>query len=219
MESAGADNAGAAGGAAPTEALALIDDVEGEFPRLPQRDGRTGQWFAAHDDTYGSVSAASALELTPTRGASRFAAGISGSGYTDWGVQLGVALRTPYSSYDASQYCGVRFLARGTPGQWALLVSDRQTVPEGGTCVVGAWDTPTGCYAFVGQSFSVESEWREVVIAFRDLTFMADPASGRILDSSAIYDILFHFRSAAGSGFQLLVDDLSFIRGSSTGCQ
>jgi hypothetical protein len=70
------------------------------------------------------------------------------------------------------------------------LVSDRQTLPEGGICAMGACDTPTGCYAFVGKSFSVASEWRQMEIEFRDLTFMTDTASGRALDSSAIYDIL-----------------------------
>jgi hypothetical protein len=84
---------------------------------------------------------------------------------------------------------------------------------------MGVWDTPNSCYAFVGKAFTVVTEWREVQIKFEDLEFMGDPASGRTLDSSAIYDILFHFKNAAGSAFGLQIDDLAFIDGTSTGCQ
>ena len=87
----------------PTTVLELIDDVEGPFPTLPARDGRNGGWYSVHDESNGQVTPASAMPLQPARGASHFAAGISGGGFYDWGAQLGVSLKSPATGYDASK--------------------------------------------------------------------------------------------------------------------
>lgn len=194
--------------------LDLIDDLEGEFPHLPLRAGRNGGWYMIHDDSYGQATSAAAL-LDPELEGSRYAAHIDGAGFTSWGAQLGVALTAPAAGYDATGYCGVRFMAKGAGPQWALMISDRQSVPEGGVC--GAWDTEA-CYHFVGKTFSVGAEWQAVEIAFDELTPVMDPTSDRRLDASAIYDIIFNFHSAQGDAFELLVDDLSFIQKTATGC-
>jgi len=225
---AGSSAAGApaAGGGAggqlatlPTEAFDLIDDVEGLFPELPQKQGRNGGWFGVHDRSNGQLLAPSAVALVPARGTSHFAAGISGAGFTDWGAQLGVALKSPAAGYDASRYCGLRFLAKGSGAGWSLLVSDRTSVPVGGVCVEGSWDPEQACYDYVGRNFAVGSAWREVKVRFDELRLRQDPASARRLDSSALYDILFNFYDAEGGAFELLIDDLSFIDQTSAECQ
>jgi len=203
----------------PTEAFDLIDDVEGPFPELPEKEGRNGGWFGVHDASNGQLLAPSAVALVPARGSSHFAAGISGAGFSDWGAQLGVALKSPAAGYDARKYCGLRFMAKGGGAGWSLLVSDRNSVPEGGVCVEGSWDSEQGCYDYVGKDFAVGPAWQEVKIRFDELRLRQDPASARRLDSSALYDILFNFYDADGSAFELLVDDLSFIDLSSAECQ
>ncbi|HXK19003.1 MAG TPA: hypothetical protein VNG33_14425, partial [Polyangiaceae bacterium] len=227
----GTGGAGAAGGAAgaagaagqpvnlPTDSFDLIDDVEGAFPHLPQREGRNGVWFGVHDDTYGQLVGPHAVALEPARGTSHFAAGINGAGFTGWGAQLGVALRSPSAAYDATSYCGLRFLAKGSGAGWTLLVSDRTSVPEGGICVDGSADPEQSCYNFVGKSFGVGQSWREIKIRFDDLRWVPNAASPRRLETDALYDIVFNFYDAQGGAFQLLVDDLSFIEKNSLDCQ
>jgi hypothetical protein len=195
----------------PTELLALIDDVEGPFPKLPLEDGRNGGWYSVHDNSYGQVSPATAMALTPARGESHFAAGINGNGFTDWGAQLGVSLKSPATGYDASKYCGIRFMAKGSGTGWSMLVSDRSSVPQGGVCVEGSWDAEQSCYRFVGKTFDVGADWQEVKIRFDQLSLLMDPTSTRKLDPSAVYDILFNIHNPQGEGFELLVDDLAFI--------
>jgi hypothetical protein len=198
--------------------LDLIDDVEGAFPNLPQTRGRNGGWYTTHDDSYGQLKPAGAMLLQPSRGDSRFAAGFSGSGFTGWGAQLGVSLTSPAHGYDASGYCGVRFLAKGTGSGWTFLVSDSNSVPDGGVCNPNTWEGPTACYHFSGKTFDVAADWQEVVIRFADLKIMLEPGNTRALDTKAVYDIIFNVYNGGGA-FQLLVDDLAFIKASDAGCQ
>jgi len=203
----------------PAMVLELIDDVEGAFPHLPEKQGRNGGWYTTHDDSYGQLSPANAVALQPARGASHFAAAFSGAGFTGWGAQLGVSLTSPNDGYDASAYCGVRFLAKGTGSGWTFLVSDHNSVPDGGVCDPNAWEGPGACYHFSGKSFQVAADWQEVVIRFDDLKVLLEPGNTRALDTKAIYDIIFNAHSDAGGAFQLLVDDLAFIKAGDAGCQ
>jgi len=202
----------------PQSVIELIDDMEGAFPHLPQRSGRNGAWYTTHDDTYGQVSPARALLLEPVRGTSRFAAEVSGGGFTDWGAQLGVSLRAPSAGYDASAFCGVRFMAKGSGGGWSLLISDKQSVPEGGVCDPYAGDDKA-CYQFVAKAFEVKAEWQELAIRFDELKLLNHPDRQTSLDASAIYDIIFNFYHHDGAAFQLMVDDLAFMKQTAAGCQ
>jgi hypothetical protein len=200
-------------------ALDLIDDMEGDFPSLPARGGRNGSWFSVHDDTWGQASDASAIGLEPVRGNSHFAAGFSGGGFTDWGAQMGLSFKSPSAAYDASAYCGVRFLAKGNGSGWTFLISDRLSVPQGGVCDSVNWASDQGCYQFVGRALAVGNVWQEVVIRFDELRLLRNPQSPRRLETKALYDILFNFYSAEGSGFELLIDDLAFIEKGSLACR
>lgn len=219
---AAGEPAGGAGGAPaprPVRVLELIDDLEGAFPHLPEVAGRNGAWFAVHDDSNGQLLPAQAMALQPARDDSHFAAKLSGAGFTDWGAQLGVSLRAPAAAYDASGTCGVRFLAKGSGSGWSLLISDRASVPQGGMCDANAWGSPSACYRFVGKHFDVGADWQEVEIRFDDLKLVADPESARTLDKTALYDIIFNFYSGGeGKPFELLVDDLSFIKETDARC-
>lgn len=205
--------ASGSGGAGPTGGSALvldvIDDVELAFPHLPEREGRNGGWYMVHDESGGYATPATAVRLEPARGASKYAAGISGQGFWSWGVQLGVALRAPASGYDASRYTGLRFAAKGQ-GTWSLQINDRSSVPQGGVCVEGSADPANGCFYTVSKAFTVGADWQVFSIRFDELKLLGVPNSSRRLDPRAIYDIVFNFQSDQGSAFELLVDDLAF---------
>lgn len=205
--------AGGDGSVAPT--FDLIDDVEGKFPLLPERSGRNGAWYMIHDFSYGQASSGAFQQLNPEAPESLYAARVSGSGFTDWGAQLGVTLKAGATGYDASNYCGVRFMAKGTGPHFTLMISDRHSVPQAGVC---GTEGKEACYRFVGKGFEVSADWQEVQMGFSELSHQLDPQNPRTLDKSAIYDILFNFYSPEGSAFELLVDDLSFIEKSEGGC-
>jgi hypothetical protein len=197
----------------------LIDDIEGAFPVLPQRAGRNGGWFTVHDESGGQATEPGAVPLDPPRANSQFVARISGGGFTDWGAQLGVALKSPATGYDASQYCGVRFLAKGSNAGWSMLVSDRMSVPDGGVCVPGSWDPATRCYHYVGKVFTPSADWQEYKIRFDELRYLDVADDGRRLEPSALYDILFNVHDGSGGAFELQLDDVSFMDKTSADCR
>lgn len=201
----------------PSMLLDLIDDVEGSFPQLPSRGGRNGSWFSVHDGTGGQAMPVSAV--TAEHDTSRFGASIKGAGFTDWGAQMGVSLKSPSTGYDASKYCGVRFLVRGSGNGWSFLISDRLSVPEGGVCDTANWDSDNGCYQFVGKKLAVGPAWQEVIIRFDELRLVRNQQSSRRLESNALYDILFNSYDAQGGAYELVVDDLSFLEKGSLACQ
>jgi hypothetical protein len=224
INAAGSDAAAAGetnGGAPPTmpdNPFDLVDDMERAFPNLPVRGGRDGAWFSAHDDTYGHVSGPSPISLVPARGSSHVAAGLSGGGFTGWGAQLGVSLKSSFDSYDASGYCGVHFWAKGSGAGWSLLISDHSSMPQGGVCDLYDFGGHNECYRFVGKGFSVSANWQELTVGFDELRLMADPSSQRRLETAQIYTILFNFYGHGVDAFDLQVDDLSFIEAGSARC-
>lgn len=196
----------------PPELLDLIDDAEVGFPALPRRAGRNGAWFSVHDESGGSATPAQALSLVPARGSSHFAAHIKGAGFTGWGTQLGASLKSPVTGYDASAYCGVRFLAKGSGDGWSLLISDRKSSPSGGVCSPDSDDPALRCYDYPGKAFAPSTEWQVFELYFADLAPLQGYAdSQRQLDKSALFDIVFNFWNPDGAAFELLIDDLSFM--------
>jgi hypothetical protein len=202
-----AGQAGEAGaGPLPAPIVDVIDDVEGQFPQLPERAGRNGGWYVVHDETGGAASQASAVQLDPPRGESERAAGFTGYGFTAWGAQLGVALRSPATGYDASDYCGLRFVAKGSGSGFRLIISDRFSDPAGGLCDTG--DPSLICYDSPTTAFQPTAEWQTFEIPFEELTVSTQ---ARKLDASLIFDIVFNVGDQTGAAFELLVDDLAFV--------
>jgi hypothetical protein len=215
---AGGTDEGGAGGEAgapnpvPSPVLDLIDEVEQGFPALPLRAGRNGVWFSVHDETGGFVEPLAAFGLTPARGTSHFAARLGGGGFTAWGAQLGVNLRSPGAGYDASSACSLRFVAKGRGEGWSVLVSDRLSSPYGGVCDLAASEPSHACYDHPGQSFTPGADWRTYDIRFAELhPFKGFSGSNRLLETGALFDIVFNFENPNGAAFELLVDDLAFV--------
>jgi endoglucanase len=189
--------------------LDLIDDVEGQFPAILEKSGRNGYWFSSHDSSGGACSAAAACALEP--GASAHAACVEGTGLTDWGATIGVSLRDPFDAYDASQHCGVRFLAKGHGAGWRLLITDRVSEPAGGVCYDGG-DPSRACFDHLGARFEPREEWQEFRLLFDDLAVVEGyTGQVRALESDAVYALLFLFHDDGGADFELQVDDVAFL--------
>jgi hypothetical protein len=177
-------------GGAPAVELALIDDVEGNFPHIPESDGRNGLWYQAQDASGGWLSSFEAAALEDGSHAARFC----GSGFTEWGAAMGIMLRSPFEPYDASAYCGVRFRARGNGDGWILRISDRQSEPAGGLC-------GDQCYQYPGQAFELGEDWQEHEVRFDEIP----------VDASALYALRFTNEDTSGVEFELVVDDVAFV--------
>lgn len=210
----GANDGGGAGGeagAAPAPPiLDFIDEVELGFPRLPLREGRNGAWFGVHDASGGFAPEPSALALVPARGVSHHAARFAGGGFTSWGAQVGVSLKSPANGYDASHACGIHFVAKGFGEGWTVLLSDRLSSPNGGICNPDAADVTQRCYDHLGQSFAPSEAWRTYDISFAELRpFKGFTVAERPLEKAALFDVIFNFENPNGAPFELLVDDLA----------
>jgi hypothetical protein len=190
------------GAEGPEPALALLDDLEGAFPAIIERDGRNGYWFSA-DDATGWVSALQRVEVLAPTADNRYAVALDGAGFYDWGALLGVTLVDPFAAYDGSAYCGVHFRARGSGAGWRLEVSDALSEPQGGLC-------DTDCYEHLGQPFQPGDSWQDFVIPFAALSPNGS-APARALVTSELYSIFFAFTNPEGAAFELAVDDLAFI--------
>ena len=110
-------------------------------------------------------------------------------------------------NYDAHIYTGITFYAR--VGAAALQTAVRvnlttpQTLPQGGTCVV--------CYDSFGANISFTTEWKQYVLAFRELQqrgFGDVVPSG--FDASHVYTVTFGFEGPAP--FDLWIDDIAFYK-------
>ncbi len=189
-----------------------IDEVEaGAFPALPVRAGRNGAWFGARDESGGFAAEPSLVPLVPSRGVSHFAARFGGGGFTGWGAQLGVSLRSPVVGYDASAYCGVRFVAKGFGAGWTLLISDKKSSPSGGVCDSSSGDPSLHCYDHLGKSFEPRDAWQTYDVSFAELRpFKGFTGEPRPLEKSALFDVVFNFENPNGAPFELLIDDLAF---------
>ena len=104
----------ACGGSTPPAVRRPADDRRhgGQRSPLCATGGRTGAWFVIDDGTSTNISPRGefAQNLIPGgRDASRYAAHMTGFGFTDWGAAMGLSLDGDGQPYDASPTSGVRF--------------------------------------------------------------------------------------------------------------
>ena len=198
----------------PATTVELIDDMEHHYPNLPLVSGRNGAWFVAHDDSSdGNISLPQAAILEPARGASHYAAFMKGSGLSDWGAQLGLAVRAFLEPYDASAYCGIRFYAKGSGDGWTFVVADSLSDPHAGICDDGSADPSDHCYDHPGAYFNPTASWQLFKFDLETLSpVLGFTGQRRTLNRAAIYTIDFDFHNQDGLPFEILVDDLAFER-------
>lgn len=192
----------------------LIDDFEA--PDLPPYDGREGGWYVYNDGSGGTQIPENTIERTedePHRG--RFAARTHGSGFSDWGAAMALAIQTTgletagNCPYDASAFDGISFWARGE-GQILFHITTMNTAPtdQGGRCT----DT-AHCWDDFGQQISLTETWTHYTISWDDLR-QAGWGVATSFDPREI--LLLHWQDQSASSFDIMLDDVAFHRSEST---
>jgi hypothetical protein len=218
---AGAAGEENAGGGSPYE---LIDDMEDNDRFVIMGTGRDGYWQTENDGTAAatqtplpgqSFAMTDLVEADAEREGSLYAAGMHVTGFVDsaWGALMVVSMDALGESIDASDFCGLHFWAkRGTGNaELVLKVVDKHSSPAGGLCTVGG-AANQACYDDFHITLALTTQWTEQLVSFGDLvqygTGYQSP-TGKI-DAAAIHGIAFSVDEAAD--FELLVDDLAFVR-------
>jgi hypothetical protein len=207
---AGGDSAG------PDAALGtadLIDDLEDGDDAIAATAGRTGNWYTFHDMTAAGTQMPPEAAFVPMAGGagdSKFAAGTSGSGFTDWGAGMGFDLNsteTTRGTYDASKYKTLAFKAKGNVTVRVALETAAVTpTTDGGTCTAS---TVMGmeCEDLHGTSIKLTGEWKEYAIP---LSTLKQEGWGKpeAFDPKTAIGVLFSVD--ANVAFDFAVDDVSF---------
>jgi hypothetical protein len=204
---------------------ALLDDFEHTASGAPLISGRSGGWYASNDMTPGGImqpNGDAAPELIPGgRCGSKHALHVTGSGFTEWGAVLALAMHwgpnasgvfeeLPYDTA-ARGYKGISFFARvgeTSTNFVRFAVSDQFARPEAGLCKV---DDKT-CYDTFGIVLNRDlgTTWKEFQIPWTGLSQLDFGVKGGLVgpDATKIYDIQFTFPNRAV--FDFWVDDIRF---------
>jgi MYXO-CTERM domain-containing protein len=181
--------------------LSTIDDLEdGDMAILP-RDGREGTWFAFDD---GSGGTRTEPEISPAeRDGSRNALCLDGANFTRWGGGFGFPLSGADSArraYDASNYTGVSFWARGSSTQFRFMLVDKYSDPTAALC--------SGCNDHFNFRFTPSAEWQKFTFAWGDArqNSFGDPQPS--VCPAALYALQAQWPS--NQSFELCLDDISF---------
>jgi hypothetical protein len=211
----------------------LIDDMEDGNRSITRVDGRTGVWFLSGDDTEGAMMTPSTPSLITMsnipepRGDSMRALHFSGSGFEDWGAQIGFNFTSGRTPYDVSRYAGLRFHvalgpdpAEGTgdPLLIRINVPTIQTDPYTDEAMPDPLcdDAPSApeadmCFDHWGTDLLVDGAWTEVALSFDD---MGQLGFGRVadFDKENALQIIFQVAGApGGNSFDFWIDDISFV--------
>jgi hypothetical protein len=136
---------------APASEDARLDDFEDGDHRLFSGFEREGWWFTATDHTQGGTVFPPDGKFEPVKlGAeatldNQFAAHLTGSGYTDWGISWGVTLQHVSPSakcpLNVGSFAGIRLRARGKGTVLMRFGMPETTAAEfGGSCTDKCWD-------------------------------------------------------------------------------
>lgn len=164
----------------PTELL--IDDLEDGDPKLPMFGGREGGWYVSNDGSpFGMQKPAPNMPPPPDKPGSPPRAGaaatsaamhMSGSGFTDWGANMGLTLYLPPGAgacpYDVSPHRGVRFWIKSmlpdSTVRFVIPTVETHAPAQGGTC-------PRNCGDHFGVEISpVPTVWTPFEVEFAKLS-------------------------------------------------
>jgi hypothetical protein len=199
----------------------LIDDMEDGSGRICGGSGRVGVWYAFNDGLGSQVPAPttagepiSPVEIPGGRGASRRAMHTLGTGFTDWGVGIGIDLDydgTRYGRYDASAFTGITFWARSDILDAGLMVriGTAATTMDiyGGVC------TKEPCYP-ADIILRPEVGWTRYWVPFTHL--VSQSSSSRGVEVNKLTNI--QFMAVDHGDFDFWIDDLAFFSGSPDCC-
>lgn len=175
----GCANSGGDDGPDPTLPSDLIDDLEDGDDAIAETNGRLGGWYTFNDATAGTQIPPES-GFTPTAGGadgSAYAAGTSGSGFTEWGAGMGFDLNNPEAvggtgvrgPYDASPYRSIAFKAKGNvPLRLALETLGVTPTDRGGRCTPSTVEGME-CEDLHGSLINLTAEWKDYELEFSAL--------------------------------------------------
>ncbi|MEO8181283.1 MAG: hypothetical protein ABI895_20800 [Deltaproteobacteria bacterium] len=181
----------------------LIDDFEDGDAQLLLNDGRTGSWSVGQDGT-GTLS--TPVPPVPADGGANGtgrAMHLAGSGFSQWGANLTLELRSGASPYDASAHRGIRFSARGS-GRLRVIFMQQNLAP-GHPC--STCDTAGGeCGLLYSTDISLSDVWSPIIV---DWPILLPPTQ---ISTPFAPDQLMtiQFEAPAPDPFDIWIDDLSF---------
>src|SRR6266850_6171122 len=156
----------------------MIDDMEDGDRLVCGSNGRHGEWYTKDDGTSTNISPKGDFTQTLIpggRGTSRYAARLTGFGFTSWGASMGFHLNgegPAAQPFDASATQGIKFWMKSTvPVGVSFTLPETLAIGEaGGTCVDKAAEFNCGNHF----SFSIPSpkpdEWVEYNVPFSTLS-------------------------------------------------
>ncbi|MEM7151740.1 MAG: hypothetical protein AAF799_02815 [Myxococcota bacterium] len=179
---------------------------------IPMVDGRRGFWFIYNDGSAGGTQEGGDPFIPSEGGAegTAYAARTWGSGFTEWGAAMAVSLNNDFTgscAYDASNFDGIGFWARGT-GTARMHIATLATVPTdlGGDC-----DPAAGmCHDNFGTSVSLSDSWTYHEIMWGQLAQEGWGVAASF-NSGALTEI--HWQAGPGANFDIYVDELTFLGG------
>ena len=182
----------------------LIDDFEDGNSSLLPNDGRSGTWHAGSDQTgFLTTSDPPLPELAGVERAGS-ALHLSGGGFSSWGANLSLELRSGAFPYDASAYRGISFWARGS-GTRLKVIFMQQNLAPGHPC--STCDTATGeCGLLYSAEIAINDAWNQYTV---DWTSLTPPT---VINTPFAPDQLMtiQFEVPAAAAVDLWLDDVSF---------
>ena len=179
-----------------------IDDFEDGDDAIRPLEGRAGFWrWAREIDAPGTAPALIPIPRPDATRTNRLAQHVKGGQLLDWGATVEFNFRP--ACYDASEYVGVSFQARG-PGRIYLAPRQRSVIPiaEGGSCEVD-------CHNPHVAKIELESAWRTYQVRWTELRQrgIGKPA----LDARHLHSLAFLIRPE-DTPYDLWLDDVRFLQ-------
>jgi hypothetical protein len=198
----------------------LVDDMETDdgIGRTCETDGREGSWYVYDDGTSGMRTPAGTVVMFPLEdlaeplGKSTSVVHVQGGGYTGFGGGVGTTLvpgSTSMATYwDASEYAGISFWARGR-GTMVVQTVLAETRSAGedypGLCEQTLQLNCNDNYA--SSALTLEDEWTEYVVPFATLK---QEGWGVPVPWSYHLNAL-EFRWVTDEDFDFWIDDVRFV--------
>ncbi len=186
---------------------AVIEDMEDGDNRVIAHDHRGGYWYTFQDPEGSTITPLPFKMSTPGRAGSKYAAhmhGATASSGPSIYVGMALALTDPRGPYDASQYSGVSFWAKG-PAHIRFEIPDSDTTPEGGNC--------KDCYNDFGIDLALTARWELYTIPFEWLSQRpgwGDPYP--TVARNGLYAFEWQF-GTPGRDYDVWIDDVAFVCG------
>jgi hypothetical protein len=235
---AGCGGGKSAGAIGCTDPL-MIDDMEDGDGFICNSGGRHGPWYTVGDGTSSNLAPPSGGTFTQTlipggRGTSRYAARLTGFGFTDWGAAMGLSLNATGQGagqgaepYDASGTQGVQFwMMSNVPVYINFPLADTLPATEaaGGTCVDARteWNCDNDfTFTVTAPQPGVWAEYQVPYAAARQGSYRFDAAGNpirgtRTFDPAQLVNI--QFNVDPDQTFDVWIDDLSFYTCETSDC-